>query len=289
MGSSFFALVVLPVRFIGKCAALFFENKITQASAALSYYLTMTFFPLLIIAYSLLGKGYEGIAQLVELAEHLLSEAVIGFIREFLLYIDSGDSSLMLPVGLTVLVAYASAGIRSVQSTIGGIQGGAEYKGLGAYIFSFVYCFALLALSYFAMIIMLSGPALMRWIISLFPGMEKFAALLPLRYVLLAGVLFLFLLGLYHVPKRKQDKYSVLPGAAVVSAAVLIVSPLFSAIMSRSMKYSLVYGSIASLILLMLWLYMCCVLLYSGAIFNVALYEVRKEKKIFRKLKHSSG
>ena len=275
MGSSFF--VVRPVKFIKICYALFTENKITQASAALSYYLTMTFFPLLIIAYSFMDESYARTEQIVKLGEKILSEDLLIFISDFLLYIDSGDSRLMLPLGLSLLLGYASAGLRCVQSTIGGIQGGSEYKGLSAFLFSFLYCLALLAVSYLAIIVMLSGPALVEGISNAFPASRKLLELIPVSHVLLAGVLFLLLLGFYHVPKRARDKYRVLPGAAAASAAVLILSPLFSFVMRRSVKYSLIYGALASLVLLMLWLYMCCVLIYCGVILNVALHEVKKK------------
>lgn len=269
--------MVLAVKFIKLFFTLFSENRITQASAALSYYLTMTFFPLLIITYSFLGESYARTEQLLELAEWLLSEEVIAFIRDFFLYVDSGDRSIMLPVGLSVLLAYASSGLRCVQSTIGSIQGGTEHKGLGAFLFSFVYCLALLALVYFAVILMLSGPELIERIIGLFPNSTKIAELIPIPYIFLTLILFLFLLGLYHVPKRRQDKYRVLPGATVSSIAVLLMSPMFSFVINRSIKYSLVYGAIASVILLMLWIYMCCVLIYSGAILNVTLYAMKNK------------
>ena len=113
------------MKFAKACIALFSENKITQAAAALSYYLTMTFFPLLIIVYALLGDSFERIMQLMEFGERLLAKEIMDFIRDFLLYIDSGDRDIMLPIGFAVLLSYASAALRSLQNTIGSIQGGA--------------------------------------------------------------------------------------------------------------------------------------------------------------------
>ena len=133
----------------------------------------------------------------------------------------------------------------------------------------------LLGVSYFALIVMLAGRGAVERISGLIPGLSFLLDWVYLRYLLLAGILFLLLLGLYHVPKRREDKYRVLPGAALSSGGVLLISPLFSMFMSRSVKYSLVYGSIASLILLMLWLYMCCMVVCLGAVFNVALYKMK--------------
>ena len=51
----------------------------------------------------------------------------------------------------------------------------------------------------------------------------------------------------------------------------------FSAIIGASARYPLVYGSLASIILLMLWLYTCCMVLFCGAALNVALRDQRLE------------
>jgi len=254
--------------FIAKLFSIIFETRLSQASAALSYYLTMTFFPLLITAYALLGKSMNSLMQLLELAERLVSPAVMRLIKDFISYVDTSGSALMLPLGLAVLISYASTAIRSMHSTIGNIQGGAEYKGISALIASIIYSLVLIALLYFAILIMLLGKTLVRGL----------GSGLYLSYLLLWGLLFTLIMGLFHVPKRREDKYSVLPGAVLSSLAMVLIIPAFSFFMGKSVRYSLVYGSIASLILLMLWIYMCCFVLYLGAAFNVAFYSIKKEE-----------
>jgi len=254
--------------------ALFSEKRITQAAAALSYYLTMTFFPLLIVVCYILESS-DSIHVLLDMSEKLVAPEISQFIREYISYVNLNDGSLMLPLGLTVLLSYASAALRSLQSTIGFIQGGAEYCGIHSFAISFVYTLALLAFTYFALVVMLAGRGVVAYLNSLFPGFQFLLDWLYLRYLFLAAILFFLLFALYYVPKRKTDKYRVLPGALVSSLGVLIISPVFSLFISRSVKYSIVYGSIASLVLLMLWLYFCCLVAYSGAVFNVALYKIK--------------
>ena len=253
---------------------LFTQNRITQASAALSYYLTMTFFPMLIIVCAFLGNS-ENALELLEITDTLVTPEISEFTREHISYVNQNERALMLPLGLTVLVSYASAALRSLQGTIGNIQGGAEYRGIHSFAVSFIYTLALLAFTYFAIVLMLTGRGVLEWINRFIPGLEFLFDWLYLRHILLAAILFLLLLGLYYVPKRKTDKYRVLPGALLSSFGVLIISPLVSMFMGNSVKYSLVYGSITSFILLMLWIYFCCIVVYCGAVFNVALYTTK--------------
>jgi len=49
------------------------------------------------------------------------------------------------------------------------------------------------------------------------------------------------------------------------------MSFVFSVFIGASAKYPLVYGSLASVILLMFWLHLCCQIIFIGAAFNIAL------------------
>ena len=46
------------VRFVRTFIDIFNGNRLTRAAAALSYYMTMTFFPVVIVLYTLLGTSY---------------------------------------------------------------------------------------------------------------------------------------------------------------------------------------------------------------------------------------
>ena len=55
------------------------------------------------------------------------------------------------------------------------------------------------------------------------------------------------------------------------------ISVLFSWLFGRSAKYPLVYGSLASMILLMVWLNLLSYMIVIGSAVNQALFETRKQ------------
>ena len=55
---------------------------------------------------------------------------------------------------------------------------------------------------------------------------------------------------------------------------MLVVSMASSAVISTSVRYPLVYGSLASVIVLLFWLYVCGAVLFLGSAVNVALYRL---------------
>ena len=48
--------------------------------------------------------------------------------------------------------------------------------------------------------------------------------------------------------------------------------------MGNSARYSLVYGSLASVILLLVWLYLCGTILIMGNVLNYVLFTHRRER-----------
>lgn len=106
-------------------------------------------------------------------------------------------------------------------------------------------------------------------------------------------VLFLFVFLMVYglnrvaVPRGKgQPRVSVIGGALFTAFALVVVSILFSFFIGLSTRYSLVYGSLASVIILMVWLYACCNILFVGSILNAVLFQRhhprrRRKKKAF--------
>ena len=63
---------------------------------------------------------------------------------------------------------------------------------------------------------------------------------------------------------------------------MLGVSFLFSFFIAASTRYSLVYGSLTSVILLMLWMFFSGQAMYVGAAFNFALRDLRAMEELKR-------
>lgn len=267
------------VNFISSFLHIYKGNRLNTAAAALSYYLTMTAFPLLICLYTMLGNSYESALRIVRLARGILAPDTIKLIEEFLDYISDNNSSAMLIAGLLVLISYASSALRSLQGTLCTLQGGHSGNGLRHYVFSVAFSLVFLAAMYFAVLVMLSGGRFIALINRTLPFVDINGAWVFLRFAALAGIFFCVVWSLYELPKRPEDTYTTFIGAIMASLAMLAVSMAFSFVINRSSNYPLVYGSLASIILLMLWLYSCCMVIYCGAAVNIAIRDIKVKRR----------
>ena len=100
------------------------------------------------------------------------------------------------------------------------------------------------------------------------------------KYIVTVNLLLVVLLLIYTTSTNYERKirHNII-GAALATILWLIVSNLFSFYFSRFSLNVSVYGSISSLVVFLLWLYVCMNILFIGAIINEVLIP---EEKIIR-------
>ena len=260
-------LLKLPRRL----AWYYLRSNLPRASAALSYYMTMTFFPLIICLYSLLGNNYRRILDALNFFSQFLSPQTVTMLRNFLSYVARSRSPGMFLAGILLLVTSASAGVRTLQITIGEMQGGRRHTGFVGFLFSLIYSVGFVASIYFAILVLFTGRSMIERLNALLPFVDLSGSWQSLRYLLLGGLVFVILWGMFLVTRQRGARFRCYPGALFATAGMVAMSYLFSVFIAASARYPLVYGSLASMILLMFWLFLSCQIICLGAAVNLAI------------------
>ena len=105
-----------------------------------------------------------------------------------------------------------------------------------------------------------------------------------IRYLLLFCFVLLLVLAIYRLgtPRRFRSSRKLLLSSLFTAVSLVAGSLLFSWFIGLSSRYSMLYGSLASLIILLVWLYFCGNVLLLGALLSQVL-EVRRARH------HSTG
>ncbi|MGD0199251.1 MAG: YihY/virulence factor BrkB family protein [Bryobacteraceae bacterium] len=102
------------------------------------------------------------------------------------------------------------------------------------------------------------------------------------RYVIALGALVLGASILYYVgPNRPQRWRAVWPGAVLATILWLAATSSFAWYARHLASYNVMYGSIATVILLVVWMYVLAIIAFLGCEFNVELE--RSFPEFFRK------
>ncbi len=104
------------------------------------------------------------------------------------------------------------------------------------------------------------------------PGIRPvFAFLLHFRFLLVIVILTLFFCGIYRWATNVRPRFrAIFPGALLAAGGWSLFTWLFSALVAATGSYG-TYGSLATVVAVMLWLYYCQYILLLGACFNRAL------------------
>ena len=151
------------------------------------------------------------------------------------------------------------------------MQGGRRYRGFRYFLFSLVLSLAFLAALYFAIVVMITGQEFIELINSYLPFVDISSSWQYVRFLLLGGIMFALFWGLYELTKRRTDRYPTIIGALFATVGMVVMCVVFSVFIGASTRYPLVYGSLASLILRMFWLFLSCQIVYMGAALNIAI------------------
>lgn len=257
---------------INKFLTLYWDKRISRSAAALSYYITLSIFPFLICLNAILANTGITIIQILEDARGVIPSETIDYISGYITYISDNSSPILLASGIVAMLTTSAAGFRVLMQSISDCIGEARYTGVLSFVISFLLSIGFLVVLYAALVVMLTGQWLFNMFMDMFfdsPDLKKFAGFWKwLRFVILFLLLYLLITGIYSVAiRRRRVRSYILNEAALITAAVLVgVSYIFSLAIEMTSRYTLVYGSIASVIILMLWLYICGNIIIVGSV-----------------------
>lgn len=253
----------------------YLRHHVSRASAALSYFLMLSVFPLLICLYAMLGSLFPSAEEFWILIRGVLPDATAGILIEFLGYVSENSSPQMVYFALMAMATSSAAGFRVIDKLIFELREDKKGKGMVPFTFSFLFSLLFLAALYISAILMVSGGWFIAFadkyinVINISQSWEWF------RFILLFLLLFVMVMGVYKVCLPKGRGVMLVPGAIFASVSTVLISILFSWFIGLSTKYPLVYGSLASVMIMMLWLYICANIVFIGCIVNV-YYENRQ-------------
>lgn len=270
------------VRFVLEIAEVYFNRRVSRSAAELAYFLILSFFPILICVNAFVGLLNLDVNLVLEGAADFLPKESLPILGDYISYISTNQSNAMLFAGLTMTLFSASAAFRALMNIMADIYERPTYRGVGQVVASVVFSILFLFTIYLSMAVLLTGNWFFHLVEQKFPWVLQIVGSWQwMRFWVLFCLVMLFVLLTYRLAAPKgKPRPPVLTGGILASAALVGASMLFSWFIGLSSRYSLVYGSLASVIILLVWLYLCGNVLILGNAFNYVWYK-RKKKLYF--------
>lgn len=271
------------VRFLVDMVEIYFEKHVGRSAAELAYFLILTFFPILICINAFVGILEINPNAVLNVLAPFLPPSLISIVSDYITYITVNESSALLFAGIFMTLFSASAAMRGLMDAMAEIYERESYGGVTKIVASVVFSILLLITIYVSMVAVLTGNWFFNTLNRLLPAWVPEIHIWNwnwMRFVTLFGLMLLLLVLVYRMAApRSKPRVPVLGGALLASVALVGASVVFSYFIGMSSNYSLVYGSLASVMILLVWLYLCGNIVILGSVFNTVRYRRKKCKK----------
>ncbi|MGA9391671.1 MAG: YihY/virulence factor BrkB family protein [Candidatus Sulfotelmatobacter sp.] len=251
-------------------------------AAQLAYYFFLALFPFLICvvaSLSVFGRADRGRALLAELFTRILPATAYQLIDKTVAEIIQSSGPLKMSLGILVSLWSASMGVNAIMDTLNATYKVKETRSLIAqYATAVALTIGLTLLAVVSVLIVVLGDQLVG---AFAPGNIVTSAWRIAQWALALGVLLLALAITYHfAPDVKNRKWQwVTPGSLAGVFLLVMVCVGVRIYFHYAGNYSVVYGSLGAVIVLLVCFYLGGVAILSGGALNGVLESLAAEKK----------
>jgi len=262
---------------VGRTFSEFKDDFLQDRAAALTYYSVQAIFPGILVLVSLLGLfGQSASQSLVTNLTNAVPSTARTILRDAIFRLQHGHSAagVLAIVGIILALwstsSYVAAFMRAANAIYDVPEGRPAWKTLPVRLGVTLVLMVLLVAS--AAIVVVTGSlarhvgqvlgigsaAVTTWDIAKWP-------VLVILVCLMVAVLY------WASPNAKQGLRWIVPGAVIAIGVWLAASGLFAVYVANFGHYNKVYGSIAGMIIFLIWLWLTNTAILLGAEFNAEL------------------
>ena len=242
------------------------ERGIATHAASCAFYTFLSLFPMAALAASLMPCMGVSQAALLHLVDGFVPSNVTLALEQILTNVYRRVFPA-LPLSLLVLLwssARAFSELLRGMAAMAGTDPAAGY--LKRRLRAILLIMALLTTLWLSLAVLIFGARIALLLERILPQAARaFMLILRLRHPVIGVLLWLLFVFLYRsIPGQKYSFKEVRTGSALAAMTWMLFSALFSLYADRFLNISL-YGSMATMVLTMLWLFYCQHILLTGA------------------------
>ncbi|MEM5780592.1 MAG: YhjD/YihY/BrkB family envelope integrity protein, partial [Lawsonibacter sp.] len=146
-----------PISFGLEVADTYGRTGASRSAAALSYFLIMTLFPLLMCVNYFIGLFHLNLEQVLQALDQLLPAGALSVMEDYLAYVAGIHSPALLWASLFTILVSASAGLRTLFLTMDELYQVQRDNGFGRMILSVILSALFLLTIYLSVVVIFTG------------------------------------------------------------------------------------------------------------------------------------
>lgn len=255
--------------------------QLSDASAAMTYYLWLALFPYAIFLFAFLAEwgSHFDFSQAIASIKQLVPPSVLEFLQPLLREAVTGYRVSLFSVGAFFIVYASTKGFDTFLFTMEKIYQVESRTYVLKKLFGIAFVFLTSIVLLVFLFLLSFGNVILSAIVRWLPISGLLISWIQwMRFIFPFLLLYLLISLMYFVLARGQGEYRYALLASLVPSILWFALSLgLSWYIDHFTKYNLIYGSMTGLVLMMFWLYLLIQAVFFGAFFHRELIEAKRK------------
>ncbi|RKQ14417.1 YihY/virulence factor BrkB family protein [Oceanobacillus bengalensis] len=251
-------------------------------AAQLAYFFLLSLFPFLLFLLNLIGYLPIDSNMVIEFIGNYAPKEIMELINTNINQLLNEQNGGLLSIGIIGTVWAASNAVNAIMKAFNRAYEIEESRSfLVARLIAIVLTIAMVLVIIVSLLLPIFGRIIGEYIFSLFGLSAGFLQVWDaMRWVISTIVFFIVLLALYKLaPNKRIYLKNAVWGAMLGTVLWQIVAYGFSFYVSAIANYSAKYGSLGTVIVLMIWFYLFGLIIIFGGVVNATIRQYKELKK----------
>jgi membrane protein len=258
------------------------EGAITTRASSLAFNFFLAFFPSIIVLFTLIPyipvDGFQ--ETLMDILMNILPPSTNDITLETLDDIINNQRGGLLSLGFVLAIYFSTNGINSLIEAFNASYHISKTESILKQRFlSLIITFTLTIILIFTIALIIFGQFIINYLIEyeFINSNEKILFNLA-KWFILISMLFLGISTIFNLGPSLKNKWRTFSPGAIFSTVFIIVTSLgFTYYIDNFGQYNKIYGSIGTLIIILLWIYFNAIILLTGFEINASIINAKKK------------
>tara|TARA_B100000614_G_scaffold19289_1_gene15611 strand:- start:1421 stop:2311 length:891 start_codon:yes stop_codon:yes gene_type:complete len=280
---------IKPIGFAGLNlydVAIFFvkglqEGAITTRASSLAFNFFLAFFPSIIVFFTLIPYipiiGFQ--ETLMEILSNILPPSTNNATFNTLDDIINNQRGGLLSIGFILALYFSTNGMSSLIQAFNSSYHIRENESIIKHqLLSILLTVVISALVFLTIILIIFGKTTITYLVDFqLINQNKIVFLNIAKWIVLIFMLFIGITTIFNIGPAIKSKIKIFsPGAILATLFIILTSIVFSYYIDNFSQYNKIYGSIGTLIIILLWIYFNAIFLLIGFELNASILNAKK-------------
>ena len=280
---------IKPIGFAGLNlydVAIFFvkglqQGAITTRASSLAFNFFLAFFPSIIVFFTLIPYipiiGFQ--ETLMEILSNILPPSTNNATFNTLDDIINNQRGGLLSIGFILALYFSTNGMSSLIQAFNASYHIRENESIIKHqLLSILLTVVISALVFLTIILIIFGKTTITYLVDFqLISQNKIVFLNIAKWIVLIFMLFVGITTIFNIGPAIKSKIKIFsPGAILATLFIILTSIVFSYYIDNFSQYNKIYGSIGTLIIILLWIYFNAIFLLIGFELNASILNAKK-------------